>query len=137
MTKNVHPMVTILIIDDDEDDRDLLTMAIQEIDASIKCIMARKGEEALEILGRLYLKPHLVFLDLNMPLGNGIQFIKEMRKNRELQDIPVVVYTTSSLKDSIEDLKNLGAMHFITKPHSFKDLSQRVHEVFTKELIIL
>jgi CheY-like chemotaxis protein len=130
-------MVTILIIDDDEDDRDLLTMAIQDIDASIKCIMARNGEEALQILGRLYLKPHLIFLDLNMPFRNGVQFIKELRKNRDLQDIPVVIYTTSSSKGYTEDLKNLGAMHFITKPHSFKDLSQRVQEVFTKELIRL
>lgn len=130
-------MVTILIIDYDEDDRDLLTMAIQEIDASIKCIMARNGEEALQILGKHYVKPHLIFLDLNTPFRDGVQFIKELRKNRGLQDIPVVIYTTSLVKDYVEDLKKLGAMYFITKPHSFKDLSQRLQEVFTKELIIL
>lgn len=66
-------MTRVLIVDDDEDDRDLLTIAIHELDPKIHCILARNGEEALQGLRAQNLsKPDLIFLDLNMPRTNGV-----------------------------------------------------------------
>jgi CheY-like chemotaxis protein len=129
-------MVHVLIIDDDEDDRDVLSDAIHELDAQIRCTMAGNGEEALNGLRVLqYPKPQLIFLDLNMPRLDGVQFIKELKKDRALSDIPVVVYTTSKWKEDSKRMQELGAVYFLTKPSNFKILCRSVQEIFTKELI--
>jgi CheY-like chemotaxis protein len=131
-------MVHVLVVDDDEDDRDLLSIAIHELDPRIKCTMARNGQEALDGLRMsLFPKPHLIFLDLNMPRLNGVQFIKELKKDRVLQDIPVAIYTTSKLKEDAELMMALGAVHFMTKPTGFSDLCRSVQEIFAKEMINL
>ncbi|WP_276372857.1 response regulator [Chryseolinea sp. H1M3-3] len=126
-------MTHILIIDDDEDDRELLTIAIHEVDPSIHCAMARNGEEALHGLKVMeFPKPHVIFLDLNMPRLNGDQFMNELRKDRELHDIPVVIYTTSKLKEDAEKMRALGASDFLTKPTSFNELCRSVKEILAK-----
>ena len=104
-------MGIVLIIDDDEDDRDLFCIAVHEIEPRINCIMARNGEEALQGLRLEYPKPHIIFLDLNMPRINGIQCLRELKKDRELQDIPVVIYTASNLDEDKEEIKKAVATH--------------------------
>jgi CheY-like chemotaxis protein len=128
-------MVYVLIVDDDEDDRDLLTFAIHELHPSIKCIMAGNGQEALHGLRFQYPKPRMIFLDLNMPRLSGVSLLKELKKDRYLQDIPVVIYTTSKLPEDQDEMRKLGAIHFITKPTSFTELCKRIAEVFAKEMI--
>ena len=128
-------MGIVLIIDDDEDDRDLFCIAVHEIEPRINCIMARNGEEALQGLRLEYPKPHIIFLDLNMPRINGIQCLRELKKDRELQDIPVVIYTASNLDEDKEEIKKLGVLYYITKPSSFKELCGIISNVFEKEMI--
>jgi CheY-like chemotaxis protein len=129
-------MIRVLIVDDDEDDRDLFCIAVHEIEPRTHCIMARNGEEALQGL-RLeeYPKPHIIFLDLNMPRINGFQCLRELKKDRELQDIPVVIYTTSKVEEDRQEIKNFGAVHYISKPSSFTELCSIISNVFEKEMI--
>ena len=131
-------MVHVLIVDDDEDDRDLLTIAIHELDSTVDCILARNGEEALQGL-RLekFPKPDLIFLDLNMPRVNGVQFLRELKSDSSLHYIPVVIYTTSKQQLELEESKALGAVHFLTKPSSFQELCKMIADVFGKEMIHL
>jgi CheY-like chemotaxis protein len=130
-------MVRVLIVDDDEDDRDLLSEAVHEIDPRINCILARNGQEALIGLRMHEMpKPNLIFLDLNMPRVNGIQFLKELRKDRALRDIPVAIYTTSNLNKDEQECRRLGAVHFVTKPSSFNGICMMVSKVFIDEMII-
>lgn len=133
----MQPMPFILIVDDDEDDRDILSSAIHDIDPHIRCLVASNGEEALLGL-RLnhFPKPDLIFLDLNMPRISGIQLLKELKKDRMLQDIPVVVYSTSKMQDDKFECINLGAVHFITKPTSYKELQRMISDVLLTELLI-
>ncbi len=126
----------ILIVEDDEDDRDLLCSAINEIDTSIRCILARNGQEALLGLRlKEFPRPNLIFLDLNMPRINGFQCLKELKKDRALQDIPVVIYSTSDVNEYRVECEQLGAVHFITKPTQFMDLCRVISEVMLKEMI--
>ena len=75
-------MVYVLIVDDDEDDRDLFCDAVNMVDSSIKCIMARNGEEALEGLkSRVFHRPDIIFLDLNMPRLNGMQCLNALKQD--------------------------------------------------------
>jgi CheY-like chemotaxis protein len=130
-------MLHLLIIEDDEDDRDLFCDAIHEIEPQIKCILARNGEEALTGL-RLdqFPKPKLIFLDLNMPRKNGFQCLRELKGDRLLRDIPVVIYTTSKSIEQKTECEKLGAVHFITKPTSFNELCRVISNVLYKEMII-
>jgi CheY-like chemotaxis protein len=135
--QNWISMPYILIVDDDADDRDLFCTAMREVDPSLACIHARDGQEAL--LG-LRLKefptPHLIFIDLNMPRLNGFQCLKELKKDRALQNIPVAIYTTSKIREHKEECERLGAAHFITKPTRFTELCTVISDVLVSEMLL-
>jgi CheY-like chemotaxis protein len=109
--------MTILLIDDDEDDRRLFFDATKDYDQTIECIEAKNGQEALLYLNdRSNALPDFIFLDLRMPGLSGQQCLEEIKMNGRLSSIPVIVYTTSrDEKESIR-LKEMGAVHFMSKP---------------------
>lgn len=115
---------TILIIDDDIDDQEILITAIQELDAAILCCTALNGKDALDKLMSKEVVPRLIFLDLNMPAMNGFQFLEHVSCSHELSQIPVVVFSTSSNPADVQQTKKLGAIDFFTKPTSFLKLKQ-------------
>ncbi len=126
--------IAILLIDDDADDRKLFFEAVREVDSSIACIGAGNGREAL-----LYLKnetnrpPDFIFLDLRMPGLSGQKCLEEIKKDMRLAHIPVVIYTTSrEVSESIE-LKNLGAVHFMSKPTSPDEIYYMVSFVLSEK----
>ncbi len=125
--------MNILIVDDDEDDRDLFCDAVNVVDPEINCIVARNGEEALTGLKSDHIpKPNLIFLDLNMPRVNGVQFLREIKKIPALDSIPIIIYTTSKLKEDWEITRKLGAVHFITKPSSLRELCNEIEGAISK-----
>jgi CheY-like chemotaxis protein len=115
--------MTILLIDDDEDDRKLFFEAAGEVDKAINCIMAINGEEALQYLRNAANPlPDFIFLDLRMPGLSGQQTLEEIKKDTRLASVPVIVYTTSRDQKESEKLKKLGATHFMSKPVSPDDV---------------
>lgn len=118
-------ITTVLIVDDDVEDQELLKEAIKEVDESVKCLSAKNGEEALEMLHTfLHKLPQLIFLDLNMPRMNGKALLSKLKQLDVLKEIPIIIYTTSKSKTDIEDARKLGALQFITKPNSFEEIVQ-------------
>lgn len=113
----------LLLIDDDTDDQEIFLAALQTVAGSVVCTTAVNGYEALKKLEETELKPDLIFLDLNMPLMNGEQFLKEVKQREHLKGLPVIVLSTSSNPDTIQQTKKLGAQDFITKPNSFSELT--------------
>jgi len=109
--------IVILIVDDDEDDRKLFIESAKETNAGITFITAGDGQEALRLLKDEHNKlPDYIFLDLRMPRIGGKKCLEEIRKDKRLHELPVFIYTTSTyVKDSME-LKEMGAVHFISKP---------------------
>lgn len=109
--------IVILIVDDDEDDRKLFIESAKEINSGITFITACDGREALKFLKDENNKlPDYIFLDLRMPRVGGKKCLEEIGKDKRLHDVPVFIYTTSTdVKDSIE-MKDMGAVHFISKP---------------------
>jgi CheY-like chemotaxis protein len=105
----------LMLIDDDEDDRDFFLHAMEEVLPDMVCEMASNGRIALDKLNSTPLRPDLIFLDLNMPLMNGRQFLEEIR-NTHLAEIPVVILSTSGDAQTIRETIAMGARHFITKP---------------------
>ena len=112
----------ILHIDDDADDQELFLTAIHQVSPDINCIALSDATEALQQLQKNELQPDVIFLDLNMPVMNGEQFLTEIKKDQALKDIPVIIFSTSSQPNTIRQTKELGATDFITKPDRYQEL---------------
>lgn len=119
-----------LIVDDDTEDQELFIDAVKEVDPSIECISAFNGEEALNLLRKdLSILPDYIFMDLNMPVLNGIQCLEEIKKTKTLHHIPVLIYTTSNWIRNEEETRKLGAHHFFTKPVRFNDICKYISTI--------
>jgi CheY-like chemotaxis protein len=89
----------VLLIDDDEDDRDMLQQALHAIDAEHKIVMSSDGKDGLKqlhLLRNSQRLPCLIVLDINMPKLDGKQAFMAIKANEELSKIPVVIFSTSS-----------------------------------------
>lgn len=112
----------ILLIDDDVDDQDIFKTAVGDITDDVNCIALTSGAEALLKLEAKLIIPDVIFLDLNMPVMSGQQFLVEIKASERLMQIPVIIFSTSSYPATITMMKNLGAHDFITKPNKFDKL---------------
>jgi CheY-like chemotaxis protein len=119
----------ILLVEDDADDQLFFTDALEMIDDNISCQIANNGNEALEVLNRF--KPEMIFMDLNMPIINGFECLRQIRQEEKFQAVPVVIFTTSRNAHDIEKAKSLGADLFFTKPSNFRILSDKLREIVT------
>lgn len=119
--------MTILYADDDHDDRDLMSEALTKIDPTISCIIANDGRQALNILKDNTQLPDCIFLDINMPVMDGKKCLIELKKNKRFRAIPVVIYSTTTDKDEIDELYTLGASTYIQKPNNFTDLYETLN----------
>lgn len=121
-----------LVIDDDSDDRELFSEALASVDPVIVCDQATDGAEALKRLAaREIAAPDIIFLDINMPVMDGWQFLTRLKSEDRYKDIPVIVYTTSSNMKDKRIADDLGALCFITKPHAFGRLKNMLGIVVT------
>jgi chemotaxis family two-component system sensor histidine kinase/response regulator PixL len=108
---------SILIIEDDIDQRDALSYLLEDAGYSTRC--ARNGKEALDIL-RVPPRPAMILLDLNLPVMNGWQFLSEKRNDSTLVKVPVVVMSGAWTE------RPLGALAFLRKPISLPALLKLV-----------
>ena len=104
-------------------------MALRQISPSIDCTVISGASSALLALEQIEAVPDLIFLDLNMPVMTGQQFLTEMRKKGSYKQVPVVVLSTSSNPAIIDEAKALGARSFITKPNDFRELKNILQRI--------
>lgn len=113
----------ILHVDDNSHDREMLKNALKEINPAIDFIKAKDGIEGYDILsdGILHKKAHCIFLDINMPLMDGIALLALIKGNNKLSRIPVYVYANTSSEREISYVKKLGGT-FIHKSTQYNKL---------------
>jgi CheY-like chemotaxis protein len=112
----------VLMIDDDSEDIELFCAAVKVIGSSINCLKSKGSEDALILLNqRLDALPDVIFLDINMPKVDGRQCLLEIRKNKQLEHIPVFMYSTSALYKDLDFFKRMNAK-FLVKPTDFNDI---------------
>jgi len=122
--------ITILIADDDEDDRLLAEDALRENRLVNDLRFVEDGEELMDYLKQRGKfsdpnqapKPGLILLDLNMPRKDGREALEEIKSDEQLRRIPVVILTTSKAEEDILNTYDLGVNSFITKPVTFDGL---------------
>jgi CheY-like chemotaxis protein len=132
--KNEGKMITILLADDDPDDRQLTRDAFAENRLVNMLHTVEDGEELMEYLRRQgrYADqkstplPGLILLDLNMPRKDGREALKEIKADPELRRIPIVVLTTSKAEEDILRTYDLGVNSYVTKPVTFKSLVELI-----------
>jgi CheY-like chemotaxis protein len=108
---------TIFLVDDDEDDRMLMTEAIQEMVSNVEIIEIENGSGLLDMLkDRQGSLPDLVLMDMNMPKLNGLEILFAMKTNPVYNSIPVVILSTTSTSQLIGKAYELGANAFMIKP---------------------
>jgi CheY-like chemotaxis protein len=114
---------SVLLAEDDENDVTLLRRAFQDAGASPQLEVARDGQAAIEFLHKLAERPNaqapaLVLLDLNMPRRSGLQVLEWIRQHEALCDLPVIIFSASTLVEDVEPAYALGANSYIVKPSS-------------------
>lgn len=114
----------IILADDDGDDRELFTEAMEDVGKNIKLETVSDGEGLMNLLKSKDVLPDLIFVDLNMPNKNGKECLREIRGSDLLRHIPVIIYSTSSSPRDIEETFEKGANLYVTKPSTFADLKQ-------------
>ncbi len=119
--------ITVLIVDDDAFNRQLIISLLSRV-PSIGYIEAEDGIEALDILEKE--KVDIILLDLYMPRLNGINTIKEIKKNPLFVDIPVIIISTDELV--MKEFYALGANDFVSKPFRLNDLQEKIYKYLEK-----
>ncbi len=115
----------ILLADDDESDRLLFKEAFAELKIKTIVRTVNDGVQLMEYLKNDYIRlPQLIFLDLNMPRKNGLECLKEIKRNRTFNDIAIAIYSTSDNERDMEETFRNGANVYITKPNDFNELKQ-------------
>ena len=122
--------LTILIAEDDADDRILILDAFNECGIEHEIVFVDDGEHLINYLKqegkytdpKLSPRPSMILLDLNMPKIDGREALKEIKSNPKLKAIPVIVLTTSRAQEDIVRSYELGANAYVTKPTAFADL---------------
>jgi CheY-like chemotaxis protein len=130
MTAKVIKSITILIADDDADDRQMTKEALEENYLLNDLRFVYDGEELMNYLKRKGKyedpvsspRPGLILLDLNMPKKDGREALKEIKTDPHLKSIPVIVLTTSRAEADILKTYDLGVNCFISKPVSFNEM---------------
>src|ERR1700691_3684812 len=132
--KKEGKMITIVLADDDPDDRKLTQDAFTENRLANQFHTVEDGEELMEYLHRRGkyeslrgdALPGLILLDLNMPRKDGREALKEIKADPELRRIPIVVLTTSKAEEDIVRTYDLGVNSYVTKPVTFKSLVELI-----------
>lgn len=119
---------SILLVEDDELDVISVDRSLKKINLEIELHTAYNGIEALSMLKgeqRLDPLPDIILLDLNMPKMNGLEFLSELRKDKEFDGIKVFVMTTSNEEQDRVATEKLGISGYIIKPLNFDGNTKR------------
>jgi len=122
----------ILLIEDDQIDVMTVQRALKELHVTNRLDVAENGQQALHRLRTSDIeRPCLILLDLNMPIMNGIEFLRIAKNDPQLKRIPVVILTTSEeQRDKMESF-NLGVAGYMRKPVDYRQFVETIRSIDT------
>jgi CheY-like chemotaxis protein len=121
----------ILLVEDDQVDTMTVIRALKEIHVTNEVAHSENGEDALLYLRDSASKPCLILLDLNMPIMNGIEFLRAIKDDEQLRRIPVVVLTTSEEQEDKLNGFNLGIAGYVSKPVDYRQFVEVMRSIDT------
>jgi len=122
----------VLAADDDSDDRELLAEAFQFYSSNVVMRFVNDGVEVLDYLNgknkyadrTAFPMPHLLLLDINMPLVNGVEALRLLRQSQTFAALPVTMFSTSSSREQIKECYRAGCNGYLIKPTTSLDMKQ-------------
>ncbi len=127
-------LLNILLADDDKDDRFFFKMALDALTIPTELAMVVDGEKLMAYLTENAPQlPDVLFLDLNMPRKNGFECLSEIKLDKNLKLLPVIIFSTSFEQEVVNQLYFNGAKYFMRKPAEFSQLRKIIE--YTVELI--
>lgn len=123
----------ILLVEDDLGDAGLVKIALKRGNHKVELHHVKNGTEALAFLRRIGAdfvdapRPDLILLDLNLPGRSGHEILEELKGDRGLRSLPVVILSTSEAERDIHKSYQLGANSFVSKPMDVEDFSRTIH----------
>ena len=124
--------INIFLADDDNADCLLFKEALEELPVSVHLTILNNGEQLMELLTKKGNKlPDILFLDLNMPRKNGFTALGEIKRNAELQQLPVFVYSTANERDKVKMVFRDAAHYYIQKPAEFSEIKKVIYLALT------
>lgn len=115
----------ILVVEDNEDNREIFVFRLQQLDFEV--LVASNGKEALEIASRS--KPDLIFMDLRMPVMDGWEATRALRQTEWGRDLPVIAVTAHAMKEEREKALNAGCNEFILKPVDYSIIQRTIQRL--------
>ncbi len=124
--------LNLLLADDDKDDRLFFKEALEELPLSTHLATVHDGEQLMQQLTKQTIEiPHVLFLDLNMPRKNGFECLSEIKLNKKLKQLPVIIFSTSLEQKVVDLLYKNGAQYYIRKPAEFSQLKNVIQQALT------
>ena len=121
--------INILLADDDKSDCYLFERVLEMITVSTTFNSVHDGEKLMEFLNdKTRALPTVLFLDLNMPRKNGFKCLEEIKLNKKLMQMPVIIFSTSFEQDIADQLYKNGAHFYICKPNDFNHLKEVIYQ---------
>lgn len=114
--------IRLYLADDDKDDREIFIQALGEIPFRTEVTQFDNGVDLMANLFSAQELPHVIFLDLYMPIMDGFECLYDIRNFSKFDGIKIVVYSTSYVKREVKQLKQDGADQYLQKPTSFNEL---------------
>jgi CheY-like chemotaxis protein len=123
----------ILVVDDDVEDHMIMQEYFEDMNYRDPVKFVINGLEAIKYLEsqKKGLLPQLIILDLNMPMMNGTQTLVQIKRDPDLKNIPVIIYSTSENETEKRKTLSLGAMEYVVKPLNFEEGSKMIAKFLT------
>jgi CheY-like chemotaxis protein len=132
----VNPLGKILLVEDKTGDIDLILAALTKNNLANDVVVARDGDEALDYLhrrgqfhNRTAANPSVIFLDLKMPKVDGLEVLRQIKSNVELNTIPVVILTSSRDEAGLEQCYQMGANSCVVKPVDSQRFAEAIRQL--------
>jgi CheY-like chemotaxis protein len=130
--KQQNALLNILLADDDIDDCIFFKEAIGELLIPTTFTIVHEGEQLMQLLTKEATElPDVLFLDLNMPRKNGFECLSEIKGNKKLSQLPVIIFSTSLEQEVVNQLYKNGAQYFIRKPSDFSQFKKIIQQTIT------
>ena len=124
-------ILKILLLEDDQIEVMKLKRTIKKLDLHHELVEAQNGEDALEILKNSTSLPNIIFLDLNMPKINGLEFLKILKSDPVLRYLPTIILTTSSNRKDVLACYEIGVAGYILKPLKYTEYTNKIEKVLS------
>lgn len=120
----------VFLAEDDEEDADIFRDSIADLNMNVQLFVVENGVLLMNLLEQTEILPDLVFLDLNMPLKNGLQCLIEIKNSERLKSLNTIILSTSSNEMQKEEMYAHGANLFLTKASTYKEFKNNLANCF-------